>query len=602
MQLPFILAGSRRWMVFLASSRGVVAVLGEVEPDVPHAAGLGDDGAEHPVVGVADVAVLAAEHRVARVPGGERPARAVVGVGPVQRHHVARAAERALLGRLEALHVAREGGADGEHAEPEQEPELRRAHERRADDEVGDEDDRRERRAGELEDRQGRCRRRSPERPRDARLGLARRPRPRCRARRRPVIASGDDSLRARSSSRARWALASRAERGPAAPPRRRSRRDAGERPRRRGSSCSRGRTRCGRGSTPKALVWAGGAARRRSPATCWCWPSACASRTGTPRRAPGASCSPRARCTRCRSTGRTSSRALRGARRWRPSAACRWSRASGARSYDWLAGGRVAQTVASAATAGRLLRAAARGRRDLERRGRRRPRRGSRPLARRRGVRRLRRHEPRPRGGARVGRGALGRLAARALRVAALARPAAAGDVALLGARRHAVADRRGDRSMARRAAPRPARERRRSGRRGRSRRQRLAARDAPARRPGRRQPRARGAPRGRPRRAVDGRARHRRAAARARAFATRPRSRSSCPTTPTGGASRGRGACRRCRGGRATAGRWPARWRRRRRRCSATRPTPSCASRAPSDGPSPNRVRRRPGARASR
>ena len=45
---------------------------------------------------------------------------------------------------------------------------------------------------------------------------------------------------------------------GSAAPPGGRSRRDAGERRRPRGWSCSRGRTRCGPGSAPKALVWAG--------------------------------------------------------------------------------------------------------------------------------------------------------------------------------------------------------------------------------------------------------------------------------------------------------------------------------------------------------
>ncbi len=67
------------------------------------------------------------------------------------------------------------------------------------------------------------------------------------------------------------------------------------------------------------------------------------------------------------------------------------------------------------------------------------------------------------------------------------------------------------------------------------------------------------------------------------ARVFAIPPRSRSLRPTTPTGKASRGRGVYRRCRGGPMTAGPWPARWRRLRRRSGATRRTRSCTCRMP-------------------
>ena len=136
-----------------------------------------------------------------------------------------------------------------------------------------------------------------------------------------------------------------------------------------------------------------------------------------------------------------------------------------GSRAYDWLVGGRVAQRIANTATVGvsyvqqredgeianKELGA------DLAA--------APAPLARPRRLRRVRRHEPGPRRGTRIRGRALGRLAARALRVAALARPAAARDVALLRARRLSFADARDDPAMARRPAARLARERRRSG-----------------------------------------------------------------------------------------------------------------------------------------
>ena len=61
--------------------------------NVPHAAHLGDDRAVHSVVGVADVAVLFSEERVARMTRREREALGIVGVERVRRHHVARAAK-----------------------------------------------------------------------------------------------------------------------------------------------------------------------------------------------------------------------------------------------------------------------------------------------------------------------------------------------------------------------------------------------------------------------------------------------------------------------------------------------------------------------------
>ena len=209
--------------------------------------------------------------------------------------------------------------------------------------------------------------------------------------------------------------------------------------------------------------------------------------------------------------------RARRGAPPWRPSAGFPWSRASGRAATTGSPGVASRRRSRAPLTLGRLVRAAARGRRDLERRGRRGRRAAPVPLARRRRVRRLR---PRRAPGSRRRRASAAvrseRLAPRALRIAALARQAAAGDVALLGARRLAVADGRGDRPVARRAPARPARERRRSGRRGRSRRQRMAARDAATRRRGDgslglevRRVDVPGA-------AVDGRARHRGAAPR--------------------------------------------------------------------------------------
>ncbi len=242
-----------------------------------------------------------------------------------------------------------------------------------------------------------------------ARLGLAVRARRRCRARRRPVIASGNDSSRARSPWRAPWDSRPARRRilfasGPTLSPRRKAPR------RRRGSSCSRAKTRCGPGSSAEALVWTGdrgGAAavtgdvlvltvRLREPHG---YVEARAGRfvlaTGAvhPVQIDGAHVIARAPWG---STVETFG-GLPVVPRF------------GARSYDWLAGGRVAQTVAERSRARRLLRAAARGRRDLGRRGRCRRRDGSRALARRRGVRRLRPHEPRPRGGSRVGRAAHG-------------------------------------------------------------------------------------------------------------------------------------------------------------------------------------------------
>ena len=95
-----------------------------------------------------------------------------------------------------------------------------------------------------------------------------------------------------------------------------------------------------------------------------------------------------------------------------------------GARSYDWLAGGRVARASRERRGAGRVLRAATRVRGDLERRGRRRRGGGSGAVVRPRRVRRVRHHQPRHRRGSRVGGGALERLAVRALRIAA-SRPA---------------------------------------------------------------------------------------------------------------------------------------------------------------------------------
>ena len=111
------------------------------------------------------------------------------------------------------------------------------------------------------------------------------------------------------------------------------------------------------------------------------------------------------------------------GLARWRPSAGSRWSRASGRAATTGSPAVASRRRVANAATLGvSYVQRREDGEISNEEVGRR-PRGGARPLARPRGVRRVRRHEPRARRGARVGRGALERLAGRALRVAALAR-----------------------------------------------------------------------------------------------------------------------------------------------------------------------------------
>ena len=118
-----------------------VAKLGDVQPHVPHPAHLGHNRSVHAVVGVAHVAVLVAEELVARVARGERAALQVVGIRGVRNHHVARAAEFALLGRLEPLEVAGRRDTDRKHAEAEEEPHLGDPHEGRSPNEVDDQND-----------------------------------------------------------------------------------------------------------------------------------------------------------------------------------------------------------------------------------------------------------------------------------------------------------------------------------------------------------------------------------------------------------------------------------------------------------------------------
>ncbi len=68
---------------------GNAAIVGEIHPNVAHASGLGDDRAEHSVVGMTRVAILAAKKGVTGVARSERQARWIVRVFFVQRHEVA---------------------------------------------------------------------------------------------------------------------------------------------------------------------------------------------------------------------------------------------------------------------------------------------------------------------------------------------------------------------------------------------------------------------------------------------------------------------------------------------------------------------------------
>src|SRR5262249_32775284 len=109
---------------FLGLFERHVSVPRDVEPNVTHASELGENGTEHAVVGVARVAVVLSKKVISRVARGERSALRVVRIGGVGDHHVTGAAEPALLGRFEALDVARSGDTDWKDSEPEQKPNL----------------------------------------------------------------------------------------------------------------------------------------------------------------------------------------------------------------------------------------------------------------------------------------------------------------------------------------------------------------------------------------------------------------------------------------------------------------------------------------------
>jgi hypothetical protein len=126
----------------------------EVLVDVAHAAHLGGDGAEHPVVGVARVAVLGAEGLVAGVTRGQGQAVGILRVLGVGRHHVTRAAELPRLGGLEAGDVAAARGQEREHADPEEEQDLGGARQRRPPHQVPEQERHRERRPGQRHQRE----------------------------------------------------------------------------------------------------------------------------------------------------------------------------------------------------------------------------------------------------------------------------------------------------------------------------------------------------------------------------------------------------------------------------------------------------------------
>ena len=212
-----------------------------------------------------------------------------------------------LLGGLEALHVARERRADWKNSKPEQQPELRRAHEGRT----------------ERPGRRSECRREAARASATSAKGdvgkghvhsahLARRAWDLHWEHGIDVVQ--DDGHWSHSAATRRVGDDGRRRAGPRVPrrggppatPGGRSGRDAGggvaggpRRPSRAGRDEALGRCR-------GARLDRRGAGDRRRPATCWSLRSGSASRTGTRRCAPGASSSRRGPCTRCRSTGPT--------------------------------------------------------------------------------------------------------------------------------------------------------------------------------------------------------------------------------------------------------------------------------------------------------
>lgn len=82
-------------------------------PDVVHAADFRENRAEHPIIGVADIAAFVAEIWIFTMNRSERRAVRICRVIRMNGHCMTRSAELAFRCNLEISHVARHGGCNG---------------------------------------------------------------------------------------------------------------------------------------------------------------------------------------------------------------------------------------------------------------------------------------------------------------------------------------------------------------------------------------------------------------------------------------------------------------------------------------------------------